>query len=166
MKCSEIEKLLTNDNFDLEIVETHLKNCADCAARFAADLKLERALRGLARIPGTIDISAEIQGILFDSQKARHRLRFVRGWVWGVAISACCVIFLFVTPTIFGWLASGYETGLGLIDELARIGRIGLEAALNSGLDNDLKLPLLVCLGGVLTAIANRLWQEFNELMH
>jgi hypothetical protein len=153
MKCSDIENILAADDYDIEIVENHLKSCPICAVRFAADVKIEKSLRGLAEMTGTIDVSDEIQNVLLISQKNQHRMKFVRRWVWGAAFAACAAIILFTAPTIIGWLKDGYAIGLAMIDKFEFLERIDIEAMLNSILTENIRLPFLIGLGSFLALI-------------
>ena len=166
MKCSDIENMLLGDGYDMEMVESHLKSCPACAARFMADFKIEKVLQGLAAMPGTIDITAEVRNKLLISQKTKRRLKFVRRWVWAAAFAASLVILILAAPTIPGWLIKAYKTGLAAIDRLEILGEVDIEAALLSNLADYLTLPLLICVGCSLAVVIYGIWREINEVIY
>lgn len=165
-KCSDIENMLQGDGYDLEMVESHLKSCPACAARFMADFKIERVLQGLAAMAGTVDITAEVRDKLLIFQKTRRRLKFVRRWVWAAVLATSLVILILAAPAILGWLTEAYNTGLAAIDGLEILGEVDIEAALLSNLADYLTLPLLICVGASLAVVIYGLWREINEVIY
>lgn len=166
MKCADILKILHSDKGDLEAVARHIKNCPDCASKFALDLKLEMALQQLSLDIKPVDITSEVSSALYLRQKRLAKRNLVKRWAWILTGLAIAAFWLITIPFLTGLLQETYGYLYSASQALDKNVGTFVENLISSESFSENFSSFLYLLGIVMTAIVVFLWQEFRSIAH
>jgi anti-sigma factor RsiW len=109
MRCSDVPGALDGDKGDLSAVRRHLEVCAECARRYAEDLEVEEALRGLYTEVAPVDLTADVREALRVLNTNRARYDLIRRWMWIGVSAAIVAILVFSMPALTSWMNTAYK---------------------------------------------------------